>query len=98
MSTSKELGDSEPYRLLVSRLIYLCCAQPELSYSVDVLSQFMQHALEDYWEATLRLIWSLKVNPSQDIQLSSKCDLQLRGCCDANWLVAPGLGNLLLVG
>jgi len=44
LSTSDFLVDPEPYRRLVGRLIYLCFTWPELSYSVHILSQFMQHA------------------------------------------------------
>jgi len=63
LSTSKELGNLEPYRCLVGWLIYLCFTRPKLSYSVHVLSQFMQHPQEDHWEATLRVVCYLKGNP-----------------------------------
>jgi len=89
LSTSKELSDPAPYRRLVGRLIYLCFTRPELSYSVHVLSQFMQHPREDHWEAALRVVRYLKGNPSQGILLSSKCDLQLHGWCDADWAGCP---------
>lgn len=89
LSTSKELGNLEPYCCLVGRLIYLCFTRPELSYSVHVLSQFMQHPQEDHWEAALRVVCYLKGNPGQGILLSTKGDLQLHGWCDADWVGFP---------
>jgi len=42
LSASKLLVDPEPHRRLVGRLICLCFTTLELSYSVHILSQFMQ--------------------------------------------------------
>lgn len=42
------LDDPEKYRRLVGRLIYLYFTRPELTYSVHVLSQFMQNPKEAY--------------------------------------------------
>lgn len=89
LSTSKELNDPEPYRRLVGRLIYLCFTRPELSYSVHVLSQFMQCPRAEHWEAALRVVRYLKGNPGQGIHLSSSCDMQLHGWCDADWAGCP---------
>ena len=89
LSTSKELDDPEPYHLLVRWLIYLCFTWPKLSYSVHVLSQFMQSPRAKHWEVALRVVQYLKGNPGQGIHLSSTCDMQLHGWCDADWAGCP---------
>ena len=61
--TSKFLVHREKYRRLVGNLIYLCFTRPELSYSVHILSQFMQQPREDHWQAMLRVVRYLKQNP-----------------------------------
>jgi hypothetical protein len=89
LSTSTALADPEQYRRLVGRLIYLCFTRPELSYSVHILSQFMQCPREAHWEAALRVVRYLKGNPGQGVFLSSESDLRLHGWCDADWAGCP---------
>ncbi|KAL9811852.1 putative RNA-directed DNA polymerase [Arabidopsis thaliana] len=54
------LSDAKPYRRLVSRLLYLLHTRPELSYSVHVLSQFMQAPREAHLAAAMRIVRFLK--------------------------------------
>jgi len=80
-STSQFLADPEPYRCLGGRLIYLCFIQPELSYCVHILSQFIQHPREEHWQVTLRVVRYLKQHSRQGILLSSACDLRPHTWC-----------------
>ncbi|CAI9095309.1 OLC1v1031230C1 [Oldenlandia corymbosa var. corymbosa] len=57
------------YRCLVGRLIYLAVIRPELSYSVHILSQFMQKSIQAHWDAALRVVRYLKGSPGQGIFL-----------------------------
>ena len=63
LSTRKLLADPEPCHRLVGRLIYLCFTRPELSYSVHILSQFMQRPRKDHWQAALWVVRYLKYSP-----------------------------------
>lgn len=71
--------ETECYRRLVGRLIYLYVTRPELSYCIHMLAQFMQKPVQEHWDATLRILRYLKGNPSQGILLQDDCDLQLYG-------------------
>ncbi|CAA7031059.1 unnamed protein product [Microthlaspi erraticum] len=77
LSTSPMLSDPEHYRRIVGRLIYLAVTRPELSYSVHILAQFMQHPRQDHWDAVIRVVRYLKLNPGQGILLSRFSNLQL---------------------
>lgn len=44
MVDGKLLDDPKRYGRLIGRLIFLCFTRPEISYSVHVLSQLMQHS------------------------------------------------------
>ncbi|KAK2405521.1 putative mitochondrial protein [Trifolium repens] len=81
--------NSEQYRRLVGRLIYLCFTRPELSYCVHILSQFMQQPRQEHWEAALRVVRYLKGNPGQGILLRKDSDLKLYGWCDSDWASCP---------
>lgn len=47
------MDDAAQYRRLMRQLIYLAITRPNLTYSVHILSQFMQAPHVAHWEATL---------------------------------------------
>uniref|UniRef100_A0A151UGU2 Copia protein n=1 Tax=Cajanus cajan TaxID=3821 RepID=A0A151UGU2_CAJCA len=77
------------YRRLIDRLIYLTITRPEISYSVHVLSQFMQAPRQEHWHATMRVVRYLKSFPSQGIILPKENDLNLVGYSDSDWASCP---------
>ena len=83
------LPDPGQYRRLVGRFIYLCFTRPELSYSVHVLSQFMQQPREEHWQAALHVVCYLKGQPGQGVLLRRDSDLRLYGWCDSDWASCP---------
>ncbi|KAG7552999.1 Retrotransposon Copia-like N-terminal [Arabidopsis thaliana x Arabidopsis arenosa] len=83
------LSDPKPYRRLVGRLLYLLHTRPELSYSVHVLSQFMQTPRMAHFDAALRIIRFLKGSPGQGILLKASKDLTLEVYCDSDFQTCP---------
>ncbi|GKV37323.1 hypothetical protein SLEP1_g45363 [Rubroshorea leprosula] len=77
------------YRRLVGQLIYLTITRPEISFSVHILSQFMQAPTQLHLDATMRVLCYLKSSPRQGIFLSSSSSLQLSGFCDSDWASCP---------
>ncbi|XP_048611515.1 uncharacterized mitochondrial protein AtMg00810-like [Brassica napus] len=77
------------YRRLIGRLIYLAVTRPDLSYSVHILSQFMQKPKHAHWDAALRVVRYLKGNPGQGILLRAHTDLHLTAWCDSDWNGCP---------
>lgn len=55
------------YRKLVGRLIYLTITRPKLTYSVHILSQFMQEPHRGHWDAIMLVLRYLKSAPGQGI-------------------------------
>ncbi|KAL9225890.1 hypothetical protein vseg_001766 [Gypsophila vaccaria] len=83
------MTDPARYRRLVGRLIYLTITRPELSYSVHILSQFMQNPTVTQWDAALRVVRYLKSSPGQGILLRADASLVLEAYCDADWASCP---------
>ena len=83
------LSHPEQYRRLIGKLIYLGVTRPDLSYSVHVLSQFMQTPREEHWKAALRVVRYLKGTVGQGILLRSDSDLTLYGWCDSDYAGCP---------
>ncbi|CAH9102403.1 unnamed protein product [Cuscuta epithymum] len=88
-ATGPNFSDPERYRRLVGKLIYLTLTRPDISYSVHILSQFMQCPKVEHWEAMLRVLRYLKGHPGQGILLRSDSSLTLTGFCDADWASCP---------
>jgi hypothetical protein len=83
------LKDTNRYRRLVGRLIYLTVSRPDITYAVHVLSRFMQQPRKLHMEAALRVVRYLKGAPGRGLFFSSKSDLKLRAYCDSDWAGCP---------
>ena len=81
------LGDAEStaYRRLIGRLIYMINTQPDISFSVNHLSQFISHPTNEHHQAVMRILRYLKRNPSTSIFLHSKSPIQLKAYSDSDW-------------
>lgn len=77
------------YRRLIGRLIYLTITRPDITYSVNILSQFMHAPRKPHWDAALRIVRYLKNSPGLGLLFSSNSSLTLKAYCDANWANCP---------
>lgn len=60
---SKELGDpmdKDRYQKLVRKLIYLSHPRPDITFIVNVVSQYMHSPTEAYFEAIYKILGYLK--------------------------------------
>lgn len=57
------LSDSESYKRLIGKLIYLTTTRPDLSYVVQQLSQFMTCPTSLHYAATIRVLRNIKSSP-----------------------------------
>ena len=57
----RSLIDSEKYRKAIGSLIYLMVStRPDISYTVSILSRFMQEPRELHWRCVKRLLRYIK--------------------------------------
>lgn len=83
------LNDPAKYRRLVGRLIYLTITRPDITYSVHLLSRFMQSPRKRHYEAALRILKYLKGTPGQGMMFPSQNALKLKSYCDSDWAGCP---------
>jgi len=69
----------------VGQLIYLTVTRLDITYTVHVLSQFMQCPTQAHYTTALRVLRYLKHAPGQGILLSSQSDACLTAYCDSDW-------------
>ncbi|KAM1078563.1 hypothetical protein ACFX15_025113 [Malus domestica] len=83
------LDDPVKYRRLIGRLIYLTITRPDITYSVHLLSRFMQSPQKSHYEAALRILKYLKGTPGQGMMFPSQNSLKLKAYCDSDWAGCP---------
>ena len=83
------LPDATLYRQLVGSLVYLTVTQPDISYTVHIVSQFMAAPRSLHYAAVLRILQYLKGTLFHGLHLSSQSSLTLQAYSDANWAGDP---------
>ena len=83
------LSNPESYRRLVGQLIYLTISRPDINFSVQLLSQFMQAPTSVHMQAARRVLRYIKNAPAQGILLASTAAAQLTAYCDSDWASCP---------
>ncbi|XP_071687289.1 uncharacterized mitochondrial protein AtMg00810-like [Rutidosis leptorrhynchoides] len=73
------------YQQLVGKLIYLTLTRPDISFSVQVLSQFMHAPLQSHFNLALRVLRYLKGSPGKGVQFVKSNNWSLNAYCDADY-------------
>ncbi|PKU74875.1 Retrovirus-related Pol polyprotein from transposon TNT 1-94 [Dendrobium catenatum] len=84
-STSQEpFSNPQLYRHLIGSLQYLTLTRSDIQFAVHQLCQYMQHPLNQHFDALKRLLRFINGTTNTGIQLHPQ-DLTLRGYVDADW-------------
>jgi len=82
-------ANSSSYRRLIGRLIYLTNIRPDITFSVNKLSQFVSAPTTIHQQAAFRILRYLKNAPGNDIFLSAASIPQLKAYSDSDWATCP---------
>ncbi|WJZ90849.1 hypothetical protein VitviT2T_009966 [Vitis vinifera] len=83
------LEDPGRYRRLVGKLSCLTITCPDISFPVNVVSQFLQSPCDSHWDAVIRILRYIKSTPSQGVLYENIDHTQVVGYTDANWAGSP---------
>jgi hypothetical protein len=79
------LVDPSTYRRFIGRLLYLTITRPDISYPVQVLSQFMDKPSKSQLTAAQKVLRYIKSASGQGLLLSASSNLELIAYCDSDW-------------
>ena len=77
--------DSSEFRRIIGSLQYLSLTRSDISFAVNILSQFMHKPTTNHWTATKRLLRYLKKTIFHGIQIHKASLPILRTYSDADW-------------
>ncbi|GMI90067.1 cysteine-rich RLK (RECEPTOR-like protein kinase) 8 [Hibiscus trionum] len=91
-SPSLSLNDGDPfedctlYRQVVGTLQHICTTRPDIQYSVNKVSQYMQNPRDKHWKAVKRIIRYLKGTIEHGLFFSNNSSTNiLVGYTDSDW-------------
>ncbi|XP_058197336.1 uncharacterized mitochondrial protein AtMg00810-like [Rhododendron vialii] len=83
------LSDPSSYRKLIGRLIYLTISRPDITFAINLLSQFMHTPRVPHLDAATRNLRYLKGSISHGLLFPSSSDLTVTGYTDSDWASCP---------
>lgn len=83
------LSDVRGYQLLIEKLLCLTLIRPDIAYSVQTLSQFMQAPKKSHLNAAYRVVRYVKNKPGLGILMQAGGETSLTAFCDAGWATCP---------
>ncbi|TYK18375.1 putative mitochondrial protein [Cucumis melo var. makuwa] len=80
-----EMADAQQFRSLVGGLIYLTYTHPNISYSIGVISRFLQCPSRDHFGAAKRVMRYIAGTIEYGIWYSKVSDFKLCRFTDSDW-------------
>ncbi|KAI3520152.1 hypothetical protein L1887_09385 [Cichorium endivia] len=79
------LANISEYQKLIGKLIYLTNTRPDISFTVQTLSQFMHAPRKSHLKIAIRVLRYLKLCPGKGITICKSDSLELTAWSDADW-------------
>lgn len=73
------------FQKLIGKLIYLTMTPLDISYDVQILSQYMHKPYKSHLNVAFRLLRYLKESPGKGIHITKNSSLDLVAFVDADW-------------
>ncbi|KAF5463871.1 hypothetical protein F2P56_013999 [Juglans regia] len=86
---STALSDPHTYRSLVGALQYLTLTRPDISSSVNYVSQFMHAPTQDHFTMVRRILRYVKGTAHHGLHIQNSSTLDLYAFSDADWAGCP---------
>ncbi|BAT89506.1 hypothetical protein VIGAN_06047600 [Vigna angularis var. angularis] len=78
------LDDPSSYRRLIGKLLYLTNTRPDLCFSVNLLSQFMQSSTNYHYRVVQHILRYIKSKPSEGLIFAADSPIHLKAFSDSD--------------
>ena len=78
-------ANSKMFRSIIGTLQYITLTRPDLSFSINKLSQFMQQPTQIHFQQLKRVMRYLKLTINYGLKLKKPAHLKLQAFSDADW-------------
>lgn len=79
------MDDPKLYRSIIGALQYATIAQPEITYNVNKVCQFMYSPLDIHWKVVKRILCYLNGTLHHNLQFTALTKLTLTRYADSDW-------------
>jgi Reverse transcriptase (RNA-dependent DNA polymerase) len=79
------LTDISQFQRLVGKLIYLTVTRPDITFAVNVVSQFMHAPRTTHMDAVVRILRYLKGSPGRGVRMQKNKHVNIMAYSDADW-------------
>lgn len=83
------MKNATTFRQAIGALQYLTNTRPDISYSVNKLSQYMSAPCVEHWHGIKRILRYLRGTMNYSLHIKPSADLDLNGFSDADWATSP---------
>ncbi|XP_014490382.1 uncharacterized protein LOC106753104 [Vigna radiata var. radiata] len=77
--TENYMDDPSVYHRLIGKLFYLTNARPDLCFTINLLSQFMQEPTNFHYQALQHVLMYIKSSPSEGLFFPADSSIQIKG-------------------
>ncbi|XP_019164232.1 PREDICTED: uncharacterized protein LOC109160325 [Ipomoea nil] len=87
--STEDFDNPTQYRRLVGALQYLTITQPDLSYAVNRLCQFMHTPTADHWALLKHVLRYVKGTTTHGLRLTASTSADIHAYSDSDWAGCP---------
>ncbi|XP_050889759.1 uncharacterized mitochondrial protein AtMg00240-like [Lathyrus oleraceus] len=85
----KSLKDSGRYHRLVGKLNYLTVTRPDITFTISIVSQFLNAHFDSHWDAVIRILRYINNAPERGLLYEDNGDAKIICYSVADWAGSP---------
>ncbi|XP_042962552.1 uncharacterized mitochondrial protein AtMg00810-like [Carya illinoinensis] len=90
-SDGELIEDTTTYRRLIGKLLYFTHTRPDITYSIHLLSQYLESPQVPHMQVALRILRYVTMAPGQGIFLPALSQVHLKAFADLDWASCPNI-------